>query len=422
MISRWRWILLRWTRRLWLRATLISMLAVAAALVSLVISPYLPSGLSTKIGAQAVGQILNIIASSMLAVTTFSLSTMVAAYSAATSNVTPRATKLLIEDTTTQNVLATFVGSFLYSLVGIITLSMGAYGERGRVVLFAVTIVVILLIVVTLLRWIDYLIKLGRVGETTQEVEKATTNAMRVRMKKAHLGGTPLDDPVGDIPEGAIAVMPEKVGYVQHVDTPSLSESAKTNDGQIYVVALPGTFVDRGRPLAWCSGFDEEADMDYVRDCFTVADDRSFDQDPRFGLCVMSEIASRALSPGINDPGTAIDVLGRAVRVLSVWAEGSAPEEPEYPNVHVPALLVDDLFDDIFQPIARDGAGMVEVQIRLQKALAALARTGDRRYRRSALLHSKLALDRVEAAMEFEPDRERTRAAAAKVGDFEDSF
>ncbi|MEJ1268514.1 DUF2254 family protein [Pantoea ananatis] len=76
--------------------------------------------------------ILNILASSMLAVTTFSLSTMVTAFGSATTHVTPRAMKLVVEDSTTQNVLATFIGSFLFSLVGIIALNMGAYGEQGR--------------------------------------------------------------------------------------------------------------------------------------------------------------------------------------------------------------------------------------------------------------------------------------------------
>jgi hypothetical protein len=49
-----------------------------------------------------------------------------------------------------------------------------------------------------------------------------------------------------------------------------------------------------------------------------VGDVRSFDQDPRFGAVVLTEIASRALSPGMNDPGTAIDVIGRAVRLLAI--------------------------------------------------------------------------------------------------------
>lgn len=112
-----------------------SMAGVVTALLAVALSPYIPQELPTKIGADAVDKILGIIASSMLTVTTFSLTTMVSAYSAATTNVTPRATKLVIEDSTTQNVLATFVGSFLFSLVGIIALTTGAYGDRGRLIL-----------------------------------------------------------------------------------------------------------------------------------------------------------------------------------------------------------------------------------------------------------------------------------------------
>ncbi len=72
----------------------------------------IPESISVKVGAEAVDNILNILASSMLAVTTFSLSIMVTAYGSATTNVTPRATRLVVEDVTTQNVLATFIGSF----------------------------------------------------------------------------------------------------------------------------------------------------------------------------------------------------------------------------------------------------------------------------------------------------------------------
>lgn len=128
-------------------------------------------------GAEAVDNILNILASSMLAVTTFSLSIMVAAYGSATTNVTPRATRLVVEDVTTQNVLATFIGSFLFSLVGIVALNMGAYGERGRVILFIVTLVVIALIIFTLLRWIQHLTSLGRVGKRRRKL-----NAQRLKL------------------------------------------------------------------------------------------------------------------------------------------------------------------------------------------------------------------------------------------------
>ena len=176
MIDRLRWATHRLTKRLWFRASLFSLLGVATALLAVVFKDFVPESLPTRIGADAVDKILGIIASSMLAVTTFSLSTMVTAYGAASSGVTPRATTLVMEDTTTQNALATFIGSFLFSLVGIIALSTGAYGEAGRVVLFAVTILVILLVIGTLLRWIDHLSRLRR-ERAVAKVKKAARMA-----------------------------------------------------------------------------------------------------------------------------------------------------------------------------------------------------------------------------------------------------
>lgn len=411
MTPRWRWLLGLLTRRLWFRASIISLLAVAAALVSLLVAPYLPAGISAKIGADSVSSILTIIASSMLAVTTFSLSTMVSAYSAATSNVTPRATRLLIEDTTTQNVLGTFVGSFLYSLVALIALSSGAYGERGRVVLFIVTVGVVLLIVVTLLRWIDYLLRFGRVGETTAAVEKAATEALTARHRNQFLGGAPLAAPE-IIPDDAAPIQPEAIGYIQHVDMAALAAAGKEREATIWLAATPGTFVDLHRPLAFISVEADAETADDVRGAFTVAGERTFDQDPRFGLCVLAEIASRALSPAINDPGTAIDVIGRAVRVLTIWTGTPEPEEPKYPYVYVPTIEPGELFDDVFYPIARDGAAIAEVQIRLQKAFSALARSGDERFQAEAARHSHDALARAEKALTDAGDLARVRAAA----------
>lgn len=412
-ITKWAWHLKQIARRLWFRAVLISLLAVAAALVSLVVSPYLPEGLSAKVGADAVDSILSIIASSMLAVTTFSLSTMVATYSAATSNVTPRATKLLIEDPTTQNVLAAFVGSFLYSLVAIIILSIGGYGERGRVVLFGMTLVVVIIIVVTLLRWIDYLLRLGRVGETTKQVEMAATRAMRERKRAPYLGGVPAERLEKGIPANATAIRSRQIGYVQHVDVEALDEYARGAGGRVHVAALAGSFVGTSRPLAWCWGMQETPDLDKIAAAFTVGDERSFDQDPRFGLCVLGEIGLRALSPGVNDPGTAIDVIGRAVRVLAIWTEEDEGADIVYENVYVPSIAIEDLMEDVLTPLSRAAGGSVDVHIRLQKAFAVLAATGDARYHDVARRNARLALERARVAIPIPEDFERVRDAAA---------
>jgi uncharacterized membrane protein len=414
MTSRWVWLLSQLVRRVWFRATLFSILAIATALIAIVVAPIIPGDLSTRIGADAVDNVLGIIASSMLTVTTFSLSTMVSAYSAATSNVTPRATKLVMEDSTTQNVLSTFVGSFLFSLVGIIALSTGAYGDQGRVVLFLVTIGVIVLIIVTLLRWIDHLSRLGRVTETTERVEAATIEAMRARRQRPYLGGQRLSD-AADIPPRAAPVHIHRIGYIQHLDTGTLSEIAERENARIFVRLLPGQLVDPGRPVASLDGTPSEETIEDIAKCFSLEDTRSFDQDPRFGASVLAEIASRALSPAVNDPGTAIDVISRAMRVLAVWTEPIKDSSILYPKLHVPALALDDLFDDLFTPIARDGAGIVEVGLRLQKAFETLAMLDAEGFSRAAKRHSKEALERAACVIQVEGDLRRLRAAAKNL-------
>lgn len=416
MLTKWQWVLRQFTRKLWVRASLFAFMGVLAALVSIVAAPFVPEDLAGTVGGKAVDAILNILASSMLAVTTFSLSVMVTHYSSVTSNVTPRATRLLLQDTTAQNALGTFIGSFLFSLVGIIALSTGLYGDNGRVILFAVTILVVFLIVLTMLRWIDHLSSLGRMEEPTEKVEKATQDALLVWGKSPTFGARPL----GEIPALATPIYPEVIGYVQHFDLGSLDEAAEENGLAVHVMATPGTFVHPRSVLAWITDSPGEKLRDTVRDAFSVGDIRTFDSDPRFGLSVLAEIASRALSPGINDPGTAIDIIGRGVRSIAKWHAAHVPEderELHYPNVYVPTLAADDLFEDVFLPIARDGARLVEVQLQLQKALSALADIGGPALEPCARRQSELALEHSDLGLELEGERQRVRAVALAGGD-----
>ncbi|WP_339507638.1 DUF2254 domain-containing protein [Pseudomonas sp. RL_35y_Pfl2_P42] len=423
MIARWRWLLQQLTKRLWFRASLFSLLGVATALLAVVFKDYIPASLPARIGADAVDKILGIIASSMLAVTTFSLSTMVTAYGAASSGVTPRATTLVMEDTTTQNALATFIGSFLFSLVGIIALSTGAYGRQGRVLLFAVTIAVVILIVYTLLRWIDHLSKLGRVGETIDRVEQATIDAIDNRVQWPHLGGAPYPD-VTSIPSSAYALQSQQTGYVQHIDVNALGAVAKACEIQLFLEVLPGSFVHLGMPLARIVSLNTErvdeqhACNEKILAALTIGVRRTFEHDPRFGLSVLSEIASRALSPAVNDPGTAIDVIGRGLRSFTCWG---TPQDPvakvhsDCEQVYLRGLVVDDLFDDFFAPIARDGAALLEVDLRMMKTLVSLAQINPVLFKSACTRHATLLLQRADHALTLKEDKERLRASAGEL-------
>lgn len=419
MIARWRWVANQLTKRLWFRASLFSLLGVATALIAVFFKGYIPETLPTRIGADAVDKILGIIASSMLAVTTFSLSTMVTAYGAASSGVTPRATTLVMQDTTTQNALATFIGSFLFSLVGIIALSTGAYGAQGRVLLFAVTIGVVILIVYTLLRWIDHLSKLGRVGETIDRVEAAAIAAINHRSQWPYMGGSAYP-PDLMLPPSARCVSSDQTGYVQHIDVSALGAIAERAQASIYVEVLPGSFVHLGMPLARIvtpngQATDEADRQSMILAALTIGTRRTYENDPRFGLCVLCEIASRALSPATNDPGTAIDVIGRGVRTLSCWGKPRQPAPAAGPGcerVHLRGLTVDDVFDDFFPPISRDGASIIEVNVRLLKALISLAEINPPLFRQACARHAQVLLARADTALTLQHEKDQLHALA----------
>lgn len=409
--NKWLFVLQRLSKRMWFRASLYCGLALLTALAGVVVDPVLPPGLAERFGADSVGNILSILATSMLAVTTFSLATMVSAYGIASQSATPRASSLLIEDNHAQIALATFIGAFLFSIAGLIALSTGLYGDGGRMVLFIASVAVIVLITVTLLRWIEQLSRFGRVSETINLVEDATRHAMQSRARAPFMGGVP----AGDLPGDGVPIESETVGYVEHLDMEGLAQVAQEHGIDIHVVSLPGSFAAPGHPLAITTRALDKDGVDSVRKAFSVGDSRTFENDPRYGLIVLNEIAIRALSPAVNDPGTCIDIIGTIVRLLVGWSEARVKHaghaEVQYPHVHVPALSEDDMYDDVFPSIVRDGAHMREIGIKLQKAFAALSLCTHVPTRRPVAEHARAAYARAMDAMDFEPDREAIRQA-----------
>ena len=140
---------------------------------------------------------------------------------------------------------------------------------------------------------------------------------------------------------------------------------------------MPGAFVRRGDVIARLDRPDcADKPLRRFVSAFTIGHSRSFDQDPRYGLIVLGEIATRALSPGVNDPGTAIQVVGAGVRLLDDWArprESGGEGQGPCARVLAPVLDPEDLMTDIFEPIAFYGAGDPALLVRLRKALTTLS-------------------------------------------------
>ncbi|KQM69771.1 DUF2254 domain-containing protein [Xylophilus sp. Leaf220] len=424
MSEKLRFLLSRLFRKTWWRCALFSLFAFLAVALSAVIGPSIPQSVAMQLGSESIDSLLGILASSMLTVAIFSATTMVASFSAVSNSATPRASQLLIEDSTVQNTLAAFIGAFLYSVIALVGLHAHVYGEGGRLVLFGFTLAMLVFVVVVLLRWIDYLSVLGRLGETIRRVELATQRAMVQRLAKPWLGGRPQPDGA----RGRHAVQAPTTGFVQHVSMDLLQRRAEALGTTLHLHVLPGAFVEPSVVLASCDTPLDEDDRKAIADALVIGTGRSFDHDPRFGLVVMGEIAARAMSASVNDPGTALDVMATAVKTLVYWIEtqrtggegaagtGSAEDAtagPEFDRVSAPALREAGMVEDVFAPLARYGAEAVEVGVVLQRALASLRRMDHPPFNGPLEDLSRYAIARAEHAGAMPYDVQLLRDAAA---------
>lgn len=406
----------RLRERLWAKPALFCVAAVVAVFAARAVDSLGPWKILPDISFDMIEKLLTIISSSMLAVATFAVASMLSAYSAAASSATPRAFKLVVADDMSQNALSSFIGAFIFSIISIIALKSGYYGDNGRFFLFLLTLVIFGWVVLTFVRWVDSVARLGELGSTIEKVESATRDALSQRQK---MTTTVSDEIHAEMIEGADVIYSPDVGYVQHIEISALQEVAEQADGTVIVQAMPGTFVTGNDPIAYLNAPDaiDGAAREAIADAFLIDRDRTFDNDPRFGFTTLAEIAARALSPGVNDPGTAVSILGHFVRLFYNWAARvDAPSAVnKFDRVMTPGLSADGLFEDAFGPVARHGAGDFAVALAFMDAMLELTRTGDERLRRAARKQASLMMKRVETAQTLPEDLDRLRALAKRV-------
>lgn len=415
-----RFFLNRIGERLWVRPLLMCVLSIAGAFIARSADYTQLHIFVPDITSASIESLLKIISTSMLVIATFAVGSMVSAYASASSTATPRSFPLVIADDVSQNALSAFIGAFIFSIVSLIAMEISYYDKAGRFTLFVLTLMVFSIVIITFVRWVDRVARLGRLGTTIDKVEAVTATALNKRRFTPTLGGVA----VVKHQDEQQAVFGGLIGYVQRIDINALQTYAEKSKIHIEITALPGTFAAPGRALAFViadSGKPTDIDKDQITQAFLIRDDRTFDDDPRFGLIVLSEIASRALSPSVNDAGTAIDVIGTLVRLFALWVK--PVEDQDKPSnlcdrVSVPEISLRDMFDDAFSAIARDGAGTIEVVVRLQKAFESLASMEDSALRDVAREHARQALARAETALVLPLDLEAARSSAR----FADSF
>lgn len=401
-------------QKLWFRPVLSASLAIAALLAAAGADRLALADDVPRVDQETLEELLAVIATSMLSVATLAVASMVAAYASASSTATPRAFSLVMSDDVSQTALSGFIGAFIFSIVALTAVKTDSYGRVGLFVTFVLTILIFGMVIMVFLRWVDRIARLGRLGTTIERVEQAARTALDARRRALLLGGVAADGP---LPAGPRIYSPV-IGYVQSIDMGALQRAAEAANVRVVIEALQGTFVDPGRSLATIDGTpaNESDAAAAIAGAFIIGDTRTFNEDPRFGLVTLAEIAARALSPAINDPGTAIAITGTFVRLFASWAVPPDDLAIRFDRVVVPALSIDDMFDDAFTAIARDGASTIEVAVRLQKAFVALASLGDAPMRGAAMRHARLAQARAQQALTLPEERSAVEALARVVG------
>jgi len=284
-------------------------------------------------GASGARSVLSTVASSVITVAGTTFSITIAALSLASSQFGPRLLRGFLRDAGNQVVLGTFIGTFVYCLL-VLRMVRGTQDDVF-VPNLAVTggVFLSLASVAALIYFINHVSTSIQAAHVVSSVTEELIEAID-RLYPAGIG-----QGVGDLDEVPPAlsnpchnIFATKSGYVQIVNQDKLIGLAQKVNGVLEIKRRPGAFVTRGCILAvlGAAGEPDEKFCKAVNSAFTVGPNRTMIQDAQFGLDQLVEVASRALSPGINDPFTAIMCLDRIGEALSELAARPMPSARRY--------------------------------------------------------------------------------------------
>lgn len=402
MLYKWLLMLKQPSNRLWVVPSYWTIVTILFLFSLRLGENYFPSDWLPTTPQDTLDWLLSVIASSMLAVSTFSLSIMVSAFSAAANSATPRALDLVMDDRHTRMAISSFICAFIYALIAKTALGMQVYGQNGRFILFISTIGVLVYLIITLISWVYTLSQLGRLGNTLTKIEQAAQTALEQYQNTPTMGATLS---YAEQLHQSHSLAAQCCGYLTHIDMQSLQQWAAATEARVHIDVRPGELIAPDSILCRIEG--EQIDEAAIRNCFVFSRSRTFEQDPAWGFIVLSEAAQRALSPAVNDPGTAINVMSIMMKLLTQ----SAPTEPQstlnYDCLSIKALDTSEFVRDGFAPISRDGAAILEVNLVMQKALASIWRNNaDQTIAQAAKIMAIQALERAQQQLGFEPEKQ----------------
>lgn len=426
-LSRLRAIADRFRSSLWLLPAAAVLLAVtmATVLVTDAGSYRVPESVLFVGDLDAARGLLEVLAGSTITVTGLVFTLTVVALQIASGQYSPRLVGSFLRDRGNKVVLSAFLATFAYALAALRSLPAGDGAEVPRLAI-TVGMVLALASLLSLVYFIDHLAQSIRVEtilarsrrRVMQTIEETLPHPLRE-------DETETQQPTP--PHGATRVRARHSGYVNALSTAALLGPAVDAGAIVRLRVAVGDIVAEGATLAWVwrqhadiSDAEEETLADAVHDAVEVGPERSYRQDITFGLRQIVDVAVRALSPGVNDPATAVDAIGQLTEPLIALAERHIGtrvqiDEDGVVRVSAPTREFEEYLELACGQPRRYGAGEPVVLAALARMLGDVAEAASSATRREAI-RTQLEVLLADARRVIDQPRDRAMVERA-VGD-----
>lgn len=263
----------------------------------------LPVGL--VVDAESARGFLSLISSWMLTFIGLAFTTTIVVLQLASAQLSPRVLGTLMRDRYSQAALAIFIGTFAYSFMVLREVRSRGGDEFVPAVSLAVAFTLVLISLGVFIRYVNHVAQSIRAGSVITTVATATRQEFDAHFPRRERN-------VRSDRWSPYRTIPAPVGgLLRSFDRDGLVGLARRWDLVFEIVPEVGGFVPRGAPLVRVLGDSDSLDESDVLSQIRLGRERSMQQDPTFGFRQLVDIAERALSPGVNDPTTAVQVINQ---------------------------------------------------------------------------------------------------------------
>ncbi|MEO6352113.1 MAG: DUF2254 domain-containing protein [Burkholderiaceae bacterium] len=364
--------------------------------------------------AEGASSVLGTIAGSMMTIAGVVFSMTLVALSLASSQFGSRLLRNFMRDTANQVVLGTFLSTFVYCLLIMRTIRRPE--DTYFVPHLSVTIGVLFALISlgVLIYFIHHVAISIQADEIVARVGAELIDEIdRLFPQKIGQEATPLLDLSIAFSNESGTVAAAADGYLQFIDGDALMALAEQEDVLLRLERRPGQYVVCGSPLvmAWPGDKVTEKFVEEVNSAFILGNQRTSAQDVEFAVHQLVEIAVRALSPGINDPFTAMACVDRLGSALCRVAQRDLPsphrfDEQGQLRIVAPASTFAGIVDAAFNQIRQYARSSAAVTIRLLETITVIAAATRQPQDQAALRrHAEMIMRSARDGLPEEEDR-----------------